>query len=157
MQPIFETPPEKYSAERVLRILLDRNISPSRICQERPVNITESATFVVDISKLQHEKDVLKDGFGKWNYSGSHPVPFHVTHHEDGYIAIEKCASGATGADVHLRRLHATHPSNSSFKRMIAFLAGMCYECVCCPGYRFSLVPQSLIYVQCFPQAKFKA
>ena len=131
MQPIFETPPEKYSAERVLRILLDRDISPSRICQERPVNITESATFVVDITKLRHEKDVLKDGFGKWNYSGSHPVPFHITHHEDGHIAIDKCAPGATGADVvHLRRLHATHPSNSSFKRMIAFISGTFYVSV---------------------------
>ena len=126
LQPIFETPPEKYSAERVLRILLDRDISPSRICHERPVNIRESATFVVDITKLRHEKDVLKDGFGKWNYSGSHPVPFHVTHHEDGHIAVERCSPGATGVDVvHLRRLHATHPSNSSFKRMIAFVAGM--------------------------------
>ena len=64
MQPIFETPLEKYLAEQVLCILLDRD-SPSRNCQECPVNITESATFVVDITKLQHEKDVLKDGFGK--------------------------------------------------------------------------------------------
>ena len=86
----------------------------------------------MDITKLRHEKDVLKDGFGKWNYSGSHPVPFHVTHHEDGRIAVERCAPGATGADVvHLRRLHATHPSNSSFKRMIAFVTGMYHDCVC--------------------------
>ena len=84
---------------------------------------------MVDNTKLRHEKDVLKDGFGKWNYSGSHPVPFHVTHHEDGHIAIEKCAPGTTGADiVQLRRLHATHPSNSLFKRMIAFVAGMLHE-----------------------------
>jgi hypothetical protein len=80
--------------------LLDCDISPSSICEECPVNITKSATFVVDITKLHHEKDVLKDGFGKWDYSGSHPVPFHATHHEDGHIAIEKCAPGATGADV---------------------------------------------------------
>ena len=86
--------------------------SPSKISHERQVNIRESATFVVDITKLRHEKDVLKDGFGKWNYSDSHPVPFHVTHHEDRHIAIERCAPRATGADVvHLRRLHAAHPS----------------------------------------------
>ena len=116
----------------MLCILLDREINPSKICQECPVNIRESATFVLDITKLRHEKDVLKDGFGKWNYSGSHPVPFHVTHHEDGFIAVERCAPGATGEDVvHLRRLHATHPSNSSFKRMIAFVSGMSHSCVC--------------------------
>lgn len=109
----------------MLHILLDREINPSKICQECPVNIRESATFVVDITKLHHKKDVLKDGSGKWNYSGSHPVPFHVTHHEDGYIAVERCAPGATGADVYLRRLHSTHPSNSSFKRIIAFVSGV--------------------------------
>ena len=119
----------------MLRILLDRQINLSKICHERPVNITESATFVVDITKLRHEKDVLKDGFGKWNYSGSHPVPFRVTNHEDRYIAVERCAPGATGADiVHLWRLHATHPSESSFKRMIAFVSGMSHGCVCMYG-----------------------
>ena len=72
------------------------------------MNVTESATFVVDITKLRQEKDVLKDGFGKWNYSGSHPVPFHVAHREDGHIDIDRCAPGASGADVvYLRRLHA--------------------------------------------------
>lgn len=117
--------------ERVLRILLDRGISPSRVCHERPVNIRESATFVVDITKLRHKKDVLKDGFGKWNYSGSHPVQFRVTHHEDGHIAVERCAPGATGTDVvYLRRLHATHPSESLFKKMIAFVSGMSQGCV---------------------------
>ena len=109
----------------MLRILLDPDISPSKVCQQRPVNIKDSATFVIDITKLRHEKDVLKDGFGKWNYSGSHPVPFCVVHHQDGHIAIDRCAPGATGPNVvYLRRLHATHPSNSSFKRMIAFVAG---------------------------------
>lgn len=28
---------------------------------------------------------------------------------------------------VYLRRLHSVHPSNSDFKRLIAFVSGKCY------------------------------
>ena len=134
-QPVYEIPPEKYSAERVLQILLDRDISPSIVCSERPVNIKESATFVIDVTKLPHEKDVLRDAFGKWSYSGSHPVPFKVFHKDDGYMSVERCAPGVSGSDVVLlRRLHATHPSNSSFKRMIAFVSGMLCRQGCMGG-----------------------
>jgi len=38
---------------------------------------------------------------------------------------VEKCATGVSGKDVvYLRRLHSIHPSNSQFKRMIAFVSG---------------------------------
>ena len=36
---------------------------------------------------------------------------------DDGYIGVEKCGLGATGADVvYLRCLHSVHPSNNQFK-----------------------------------------
>ena len=125
LQPVFEYPPPKYAAERVLQILLDLTLSPSKVCQVRPVNITESCTFVIDVTKLDHEQDVLRDGFGKWNYSGSHPVPYHAKCYPDGHVQTERCCPGASGQDVvQLRRLHATHPSNPNFKRMIAFISG---------------------------------
>lgn len=54
----LSTPLKKYSAECVLRILLDPNID---ICSEHPVNIRK---VVIDLTKLAHEKDVLKDEFG---------------------------------------------------------------------------------------------
>ncbi len=138
LQPIFEYPRTKYSAERVLKILLDPNISPSKVCQERPVNITKSSTFVIDITKLDHEKDVLKDGFGKWNYSGSHPIPYRVKCFPEGNVEAERCYPGASGQDVvQLRRLHATHPSNSNFKRMIAFISGTAMVNELCFNYWF--------------------
>jgi len=33
MQPVFETPPTAYTAEKILRILLDPNINPDKICE----------------------------------------------------------------------------------------------------------------------------
>lgn len=122
-QPVYETPPSRYSAERILQILLHPD--ESKICKVKPTSVTHSATYVVDVRQLQNADDVKKDEFGIWNYSGSHPQSFKVFDEEDGNITVEKCAEGATGSNVVLlRRLHCTHPSNVEFKRLICFLTG---------------------------------
>ena len=106
-------------------ILLDPTISPSKVCCKRPVSISSSATYVIDISKLADPEDVKNDSFGSWNHSGSHLSTYRVNVEDNGYIRIEKCAPGATGADVvYLRRLHSVHPSDNLFKRLIAFVSG---------------------------------
>ena len=75
---------------------------------------------------LGHPDDIKKDSFGKWNHSGSHTVPFHTKILDDGYIELEKCAAGVSGDNVYyLRRLHSTHPSNSSCRRLIALISGL--------------------------------
>ncbi len=119
-QPLYEHPPVKYSAERILQILLDPNLREDQVCQKKPINVTCSATFVVVLRKLQSPEDIKKDEFGIWNYSGSHPPAFRVTEEEGGSL---RCASGATGNNVvHLRRLCCTHPSNPDFKRLICYV-----------------------------------
>ena len=59
-QPVYETPPEKYTAERIIHILLDPNIEQSKICEQRPLNIESSCTFVVDLDQLSEADDVKK-------------------------------------------------------------------------------------------------
>ena len=128
---MYEYPPPKYSAECILKILLDPEIDEHKICNKKPCNIMESATYVVDMRALQHPDDIKKDQFGIWNYSGSHPQAYRVYHKEGGYISVEKRGSGATGSSVvYLRRLHCTHPSNAEFKRLICFLSGKLCGCV---------------------------
>ncbi len=72
----------------------------------------------MNVTKLKHPDDVRKDFFGKWNHSGSHPVPFK-TNITDDHVRVERCAPGASGNVYYLRRLHSNHPSNSSFRRVI--------------------------------------
>ena len=104
LQPIYETPPEKYLAERVLRILLDCNISPSKVYHERPVNIRESATFVADITNLHHEKDLAS---GITVARILYPSTWFIMK-----MAIDRCAPGATGTNVvrnctqHIHQIH---------------------------------------------------
>ncbi len=124
--PVYETPPSSYSAERILRILLDPTIDQEKVCKQKPTTVTKSSTYVVDITRLQHPDDIKKDSFGRWDHSGSHMMAFHTHLLDDGYVEIEKCAPGATGSTVYyLRRLHSTHPSNSACKRLIAVISGM--------------------------------
>lgn len=41
-EPVFEVPSEKYSAEAIVRILLDPKIEKEKICKKRPLNIWSS-------------------------------------------------------------------------------------------------------------------
>ena len=122
---MYEIPPPKYAAEGILKILLDPALPASKVCSVRPTNVVKSATYIVDIGKLEHPDDVKNDNFGTWKHSGSHPQAYRVQVEDDGYLYVEKCAPGAKGDDVvYLRRLHSVHPSNSHFKRLIAFISG---------------------------------
>ena len=119
-EPVYEIPPPKYQAERILKILLDP------LLRYVLLDLSRSATYIVDVSKLKHPDDIKNDCFGSWKHSGSHPQTYKAQVEEDGYVRTEKCADGARGDTVvHLRRLHSVHPTNNSFKRLIAFLSGI--------------------------------
>lgn len=120
-QPVYEIPPPKYSAERVIKILLHPD--ESKACRIKPTAITCSASYVVDVRCLQNQDDRKKDEFGIWKYSGSHPQSSKVYEEEYGPPTIERCCAGASGSNVVVLR-HCTHPSNADFKRLICFLSG---------------------------------
>ena len=133
--PIFERPPPKYTATRIMQILLNPSIDLSKVAKERPVRVEESSTFVVDLTCLKHPDDVKKDMYGRGDYSGSHPEVFRCMFDDVDNVSIEKCAVGATGSNVYyLRRVRSTHPSNSDFRRLIAFVHGK--EATCSKTFR---------------------
>lgn len=128
--PIYERPSPKYNAVQILQLLLNPNIDKSRIAKSRPCQVNNSATFVVDLTCLKHPDDVKKDMYGHWEHSGSHPEVYRCTFDDFNSVSIEKCAPGATGCNVYyLRRLRSCHPSNTEFRRLIAFVHGeFCLE-----------------------------
>ncbi len=136
--PIYERPPPKYGAHQIMKILLNPKIDESRIATARPVQVSCSSTYVVDLPKLAHPDDIKKDMYGKWQHSGSHPEAFRCGFDEMNEVTIEKCAPGATGSNVYyLRRLHSYHPSNPKFRRLLAFISGVyvrMHVCLCVGG-----------------------
>ena len=132
--PIFEKPPSKYSAIRIMKILLNQSLDERRVAYKRPVEIQSSSPFVVDLSKLVHPDDI-KDSYGKWLHKGSHNDVFRCSYDENGDVSIEKAAPGVTGHNVYqLRQLHCVHPSHSGFRRIFAFVCSMfvchCQHCI---------------------------
>ena len=125
--PIFEEPPAKYYAFRIMQILLNPKIDEDRIAKQRPLQTHCSSTFVVDITQLSHPDDIKKDMYGKWLYKGSHTDVFRCSFDDDNKVLVEKAAPGASGPNIYyLRRLHSVHPSNKGFRRIVAIIFGEC-------------------------------
>lgn len=123
--PIFERPDLKYSAMRIMSILLDPLIDEDKVAHERPLEIQSSSTFVIDLTKLAHSDDIKKDSYGSWLHKGSHTDVFRCSYDQSGGVNIEKAAPGATGQNFYyLRRLHCVHPTHSGFRRVLAFICG---------------------------------
>ena len=123
--PIFERPPDKYSAMRIMKILLSSTMDENKIAYKQPIEVQRSSTFVVDLTKLAHPDDIKRDAYGRWVQNGSHTDVFKCSYYEDGEVYSDKVAPGASGTDVYyLRRLHCVHPSNNSFRRILAFICG---------------------------------
>lgn len=107
-----------------MEILLDQDIDEDRIVPKRPIQVSFSSTFVVDITKLAHPDDVKRDAYGRWICTGSHTDVYKCCLDVD-QTCIEKVAVGATGPNIYsLRRLHFIHPSHSEFRRILAFVYG---------------------------------
>ena len=123
--PIFERPPSKYTAIRIMQILLSSTLDERKVATRRPIEVHQSSTFVIDLTKLAHPDDIKRDSYGRWLQKGSHNDVFRCRYDEDGEVYIDKMAPGATGSDIYyLRRQHCVHPSHSAFRRILAFICG---------------------------------
>ena len=125
--PIYEVPKGTYSGEQVLDILLDPEVDTERICRERPRNVTESCTFVVDLYSLKHPDDIKKDEFGKWHYNGSHVVSYTAWKSQSSSkFQFERVSGHGPEKTFELCRIRCKHPSNPQFQRLLAFVTGKC-------------------------------
>ena len=123
----YESGSKSYTSEEILQILLNPKIDPQKVTRSRPVNISQWATYVVDLDHLDHPDDIRKDDFGKWRYSGSHVVQYRAEKTPEDELEFERVLPGTEGSDVfQLRRVHCKHPSNSNFQRLLAFVTGRC-------------------------------
>lgn len=50
---MYKVPRGTCSGEQLLNILLDDDIDVRRVCCERPMQIAESSTFVVDLNSIE--------------------------------------------------------------------------------------------------------
>lgn len=123
--PVYEIPSGTYTAEQIISVLLDP-IDESKVCCKRPTDIRGSATFVIDLDKLEHPDDARKDNFGRWIHSGSHTTPFKAWLNEIGDVEFKRVDKEDAGVNVqYLRRINSYHPSDHTCKRLLGFITGM--------------------------------
>ena len=104
-RPVYEILPSKYTADRILRILLDPKIPDCKVCKVKPGGVKSSATFVVDVGNLKCVDDIKKDDLGIWNYSGSHPQAYMVCHSRVGMVQVGEtlCSCVAFNQEFNVR------------------------------------------------------
>ena len=64
--PVYERPPEKYSATAIMNILLSSSVDEEKIAYKRPIQVRRSSTFVIDLTKVAHPDDIKRDAYGRW-------------------------------------------------------------------------------------------
>lgn len=95
-----------YSAEGIMKILLNPNIPAERVCQKCSSFVTHSSTFVIDITSLAHCDDVKKDDL-EMGAQALPSYPIYVWFRDDGSFGVERCQDGGGKGEVfYLRRLY---------------------------------------------------
>ena len=117
---VFERPPEKYSAAAIMKIL-SSNIDEKRITYKRPIQVQCSSMFVIDLTKLAHPNDmyIKRDAYARLIQNGSRTDIFKCFYDED-----EEVIKQLLVPQVLTCTIYCMHPSNSSFRRILAFICG---------------------------------
>ena len=125
--PVFASGIVKYSADELVRILLDKQRHNGFVSQQQPLRIQESKVFLVDTSELGVPEDIKADDLGSWKNDGQHSRWAKVKQVNGSVRLVEFC-SGKPRNDPSsycLHRHYYVHHSNNQFKRKIVWLSGM--------------------------------
>ena len=59
--PVFVSDVKKYSAEELVRTLLDKTVHEGYICDQQPLRVKGSKVFIIDTDNLNHPDDIKAD------------------------------------------------------------------------------------------------
>ena len=72
--PVYECTKYRYNALNIAKILLSLKLPESKIATTRPVCVQDNVAFIVDLSKLDNERDIRADGLGSWHCNGKRVI-----------------------------------------------------------------------------------
>jgi len=94
------------STHHCINVLLDPELNPNVVCGHVPFGVNCNSSFVVDLNRLSHPKDILCDVMGAWKWSGSYRSWLSVD--ELGDVTV-------VGKEIWvLHLLHTTKSGNST-------------------------------------------
>ena len=129
--PVFERIPayrkRLYTAEDIVQLLLFPSLQASDFtCSKVPTSINENVSFIVNLSHLEDQKDVVADYMGVWKNNGVDTTRVAVTFSEDHVKAVKRLSSGKI---YSVKRVYCTHATDTTLKKTTSYLYGMYDVC----------------------------
>lgn len=110
----------------VFNAVLNTKHDAQVVCQQKPVGIKDTATFLIDTTKLRHFEDIKADDVGSWVHKGR-PVRFYtIARLASGEVYGAQLCEGAE-ATYKLTRIYYHHKGTPEFRKTIFYVHGM-YE-----------------------------
>lgn len=106
----------------IIQVLLDKELSPSRIVTSQPVSVEDNFVFVVDLSKLEKPEDIRADDLGSWTCNGKRSL--HCIFEGNVLTEIVAPSKLRTGKTYCLVKRYYKHATAGDFKRTIAEIYG---------------------------------
>ena len=122
--PMFSANSCGYHAETVAQCLL--NPVPDKVCHVRPIGVTTSATFIVDVDDVQFA-NLKADDLGVWKTNGTKTTLFHILPNGNIFILSSK-RRAVKGSDYVLTRRYYVHGTYQQFRRIIVDIRGKSFR-----------------------------
>ena len=127
-----------FTYEEAVMAILWPNLSKKHVCSRVPVAISHNVSFLVDTSKLGDSQDVLSDDMGSWKNNRVDNIVVKVRKTNAEVKSVEKKvkgsivqASGGSNRYYTLKRVYRTLNVDSTLKKIIATISGVCYIYYC--------------------------
>ena len=122
--PVYSQSTVRYDTREVITILLDPDLTSSKICTRQPTDVAHNTAFVVDVSKLKCVKDLHCDDMGSWHCNGIYKSWIEVDF--TGFVTIHGKSKPSRVNDnfYHITKKYFTHKTSKDLKKTISFLAG---------------------------------
>ena len=120
--PIYERTSQTYSARIICEILLDEDLSTSKIATSHPVSVQENLVIVVGVSQLHKPEDIRADDLGSWVCNGKRS---NICEVEDGHVTEVFSGPSTKRENTYcLVRRYYKHVTSGDFRRTIAEIYG---------------------------------
>ena len=119
--PMYSDVCSPFNCSELIHVLLTDNMDSRKICGTRPLAVSQNATFIIDLDRVQFD-DLKADDLGSWKQNGSKRTYFRLD--DRGQVLYRQGSAGGKGYYCLLRRYYV-HGTCSTFHRLIVCIEGM--------------------------------
>lgn len=142
--PIYCQVSKLLSTSQCVNALLDPELKSDVVCGYIPFGVNCNSSFIVDMNRLSHPKDILCDDMGVWKWNGSYRSWLAVN--EQGEVKVlGKSLSGApSSTQYRIWKRYYHNKSSPDVKKMVVFLEGEIIHC----GVFLALKPCLIVFIK---------